>query len=236
MSLEPNAQKIVDQISGPETKLGDLRKIAGEIKMDHELALELWSAGSFMARQLAILMMDKKQLTQEVIGGLIQDIQHHNDIERNQLTDWLMANQLMKDKKTIALIETWEDHSESLLRRVYWYYQGRLRWMGKVPIDNAEKLLNAIEARQPEEAPEVQWAMNFTAAQVGIFEPKYRSRCVTIGETLGLYKDKPVAKNCTPDYLPEWIKMEVEEKGYINQRSETKLTIACLSTNHYLKR
>lgn len=213
MSLSSKAKEIAGQVNRLETKLGDLRKIAREINIDHELGLELWSSGSFLARQLAILIIDKKQLTQAVIDGLIQDIQHHNDIERNQLTDWLMANQLMKDKKTIALIETWEDHSESLLRRVYWYYQGRLRWMGKVPIDNAEKLLNAIEARQVEEAQEVQWAMNFTAAQIGIFEPKHRSRCVAIGETLGLYKDKPVPKNCTPDYLPEWIKMEVEKKG-----------------------
>ena len=57
--------------------------------------------------------------------------------------------------------------------------------------------------------PEVQWAMNFTAAQIGIFEEKYRSRCVALGERIVLYKDEIVAKNCTPNYLPKFIAIQV---------------------------
>lgn len=52
--------------------------------------------------------------------------------------------------------------------------------------------------------PEVQWAMNFCAGQIGIHEPHFRSRCIKLGEALGLYKDERVAKNCTPNYLPEF--------------------------------
>ena len=48
--------------------MGDLRKIASEIKKDHELALELWSTGQFLPRQLAILIMDKKQLSQKLFA------------------------------------------------------------------------------------------------------------------------------------------------------------------------
>ncbi len=213
MSLSTKAKEIVNQVGGSETKLGDLRKIAKDIKKDHELALELWSSGDFMTRQLAILIMDKKLLSMEVIEQLDNDIQQHSEKERNDLIDWLMANQLMKDKKTTALIESWELHPSSLLRRVYWYYQGRLRWMGKVPIDNAIELLTSIEKKQANEAPEVQWAMNFTAAQIGIFESKHRPKCISIGEQLGLYKDKPVPKNCTPEYLPAWIETEVAKRS-----------------------
>ena len=61
--------------------------------------------------------------------------------------------------------------------------------------------------------PEVQWAMNFCAGQIGVFEPKLRSRCIKLGKALGLYKDEPVAKNCTPSYLPECIRIEVAKRA-----------------------
>lgn len=208
MTLTPTAQEIYTQISADGTKLGDLRKIAKEIKRDHELAMELWSTGEVLPRQLAILIMDKKLLTQEVIDQLDQDIQNHEYKERNHLADWLMANQLAKDKKTTALMQSWKDSPSPLQRRLFWYHQARLRWMGQTPPPNTEELLAAIEADLATEQPEVQWAMNFTAGQIGIHQPKYRSRCIAIGEKTGLYKDEMVSKGCTPSYLPEFIEIE----------------------------
>jgi 3-methyladenine DNA glycosylase AlkD len=164
MNLSKKAQTIYSQTSPESTKLGDLRKIAKEIKKDHELAMELWSTGDLLPRLLAILIMDKKLLSQDLVNLLDGDMQNHPVDERDQLMDWLMANQLMKDKKTIALIESWEKSPSPLQRRTYWYYQARLRWTGQVPPDNTAELLSAIEANITKEEPEVQWAMNFTAA------------------------------------------------------------------------
>lgn len=210
MKHSSQAQDILDQIS-TKTRLGDLRKIAKEIKKDHELAMELWETSQFMPRQLAILIMDKKQLSQGLIDKLDQDIRHHREDEKLQLIDWLMANQLSKDKKTISLMEAWENSQSSLQRRIFWYYQARLRWVGQTPPPNSGELLSKIEVSIEKEDPEVQWAMNFTAAQIGIFEEKYRSRCVALGERTGLYKDEIVAKNCTPNYLPKFIAMQVDK-------------------------
>ena len=209
MSLSSKARKIYSKISGEGTKLGDLRKIAKEIKRDHQLAMELWSTQEFFPQQLAILIMDKRLLTQNVIDQLDNDIQQHEYSRRNQLADWLMANQLTKDKKTIALMESWEHSKSSLQRRIFWYYQARLRWMGQIPPPNTEDLLSSIEARIAKEVPEVQWAMNFTAAQIGIHDVEQRQRCIALGEKLGIYKDDPVSKGCTPNYLPEFIAIEV---------------------------
>lgn len=209
MKLSSKATNILTRISDRNTKLGDLRKIASEIKKDHELALELWSTEKYLARQLAILIMDKKLLSQEFIDKIDKDIKQHNEDEKLQLIDWLMANQLSKDKKTISLMETWENSQSSLQRRIFWYYQGRLRWVGQRPPPNSEELLSKIEERIEKEVPEVQWAMNFTAAQIGIFMPEYRSRCIRLGERTGLYKDEIVAKNCTPNYLPKLIAIQV---------------------------
>jgi 3-methyladenine DNA glycosylase AlkD len=209
MNLSSKAKDIYGQISQESTKLGDLRKIAKEIKKDHELAMELWSTETYMARQLAILIMDNKVLSQEMIDALDTDIQAHDSEERNQLIDWLMANQLSKDKKMIALMESWQKSNSTLQRRIFWYYQARLRWMGKVDHINTEELLAAIESDLLYEQPEVQWAMNYTAGQIGKFQEEHRARCISIAEDTGLYKDEVVAKGCTPSYLPLFIPIEV---------------------------
>lgn len=210
-TLSHKAVNILTKITD-KTKLGDLRTIAKDIKKDHELAMELWSSKIFFARQLAILIMDKKLLTEEVIDKLITDIKQHNENEKLQMVDWLMANQLNKDKKTIALIESWEDNQSSLKRRIYWYFQGRLRWTGK-PQPNSQELLSKIESKIENEKSEVQWAMNFTAGWIGVYEKEYRSRCVALGEKTGLYKGKLVSKGCTPEYLPEFIRIESNKRN-----------------------
>lgn len=105
MKLSSKAENILAQINS-KTKLGDLRKLAKDIKKDHELGLELWSTGRFLPRQLAILIIDNKLLSQDLINKLDKDMQGHPLGERNQLTDWLKANQLSKDKKTIKLMES----------------------------------------------------------------------------------------------------------------------------------
>jgi len=212
MKLTSKAKDILGQISA-KTKMGDLRKIAKEIKKDHDLAMELWSDGRLFARLLAILIMDNKRLSEDVVNELDRDMQTHPLKERNQLVDWFMANQLVKDKKTIDLIESWENSSSPLQRRIFWYYQARLRWTGQTPPANTRELLDKIEANIADEEPEVQWAMNFTAGWIGVYEKQYRKRCVAIGEKTGLYKGEMVSKGCTPNYLPEFIAMESHKRN-----------------------
>lgn len=205
------AEHILSQINS-KTMLGDLRKIAKDIKKDHELAMELWSTEAYLPRMLAILIMDKNLLSDEDLNNLAKDMQAHTFDERNNLMDWLMANQLTKDKKKIALLQSWENSPFVLQRRAFWYYQGRLRWAGKTPPDNTEELLSALEANVMQEEPEVQWAMNFTAGWIGVYDEKNRERCIEIGERTGLYKDEKVSKGCTPSYLPEFITIEVNKR------------------------
>jgi len=212
MQLSSQAENILAQINN-KTKLGDLRKIAKDIKKDNDLAMELWSTGRFLPRQLAILIMDNKLLSQDLINQPDKDMQTHPFDERCQLMDWLMANQLTKDKKTIQLIQSWKNSPSSLQRRTYWYYQARLRWTGQTPPENTPSLLSAIETSIAMEEPEVQWAMNFTAGWIGVYEKKYRSRCVALGEKTGLYKGEMVSKGCTPDYLPEFIEIESNKRN-----------------------
>lgn len=212
MKHSSKAENILSQLND-KSKLGDIKKLATEIKKDHELALELWSTEKHFARLLAVLIMDKKYLSQEFIDKLTNDIKGQAEDERNQLIDWLMANQLMKDKRTIALMDSWENSSSSFQRRIFWYYQARLRWLGQEPPTSNDELLSKIEKKIENEEPEVQWAMNFLAGWIGVYDKKNRIRCVALGEKTGLYKGKMVSKGCTPDYLPEFITIESNKRN-----------------------
>lgn len=212
MKISENAQSIVAEITKEGTKLGDLRKVAKDINKDHRLGLEVWSTGRFFPMMLAILIFDPKSLDAGSVDSLLQDIDKQKGEERLQLIDWLMANQL-KDKKLTALLPAWQNSSSPLKRRIFWYHQGRLRWMGQTPPDNTAQLMDAIESKIEKEEPEVQWAMNLTAGWIGVFDTSYRNRCVAMGEKFGLYKDDFVHKNCTPSYLPEFIAIEAAKRN-----------------------
>lgn len=212
MALSARAKELVAELSKGNVKLGDLKKRGQEIKKDHDLAMELWSTGEHYPRLLATLIFDKKLLTEGVIDQLASDMLQHNAQERAQLADWLMANQLAKDKKLVSLMTTWETNPSPILRRLFWYHQARLRWVGQTPPPNSADLLDSLEKEMAHAEPEVQWAMNYCAGQIGVHEPEFRYRCIKLGEELGLYKDEHVAKNCTPSYLPEFIRIEAAKR------------------------
>ncbi len=206
------AEKIASALEDEGTKFGDIKKRGKEIKKDHNLALELWATGAYHARLLSTLIFDKALLTQTAIDALAADMLDHGEAERNQLADWLLANQLTKSKKTVALLKSWEESASPVLRRLFWYHQARLRWTGQAPPDNTGDLLKKLEQEMATAHPDVQWAMNFCAGWIGVHEPKLRSRCIKLGKKTGLYKDDPVAKNCTPSYLPEFIRIEATKR------------------------
>ncbi len=55
--------------------------------------------------------------------------------------------------------------------------------------------------------------MNNTLAAIGIHFPKHRKGAIAIGETLGIYRDYPVAKWVHVSFRPIWINAMVSRKG-----------------------
>ena len=208
MARSARAQALIEEFGGEDVRMGALKARAREIRTDHALALELWASGRFHPRMLALLIMDKAALDQIEIEALAEDMTAHEAKRRDYLSDWLLANQLMKTKRLSELIGGWADHASPVLRRLFWYHQARLRWTGQAPPDNTEALQEALEARMEGEHPMVQWAMNFCAGQIGVRQSEHRERCVRLGERLGLYAEEKAPKNCTPNYLPDFIRIE----------------------------
>jgi len=198
----------MEMIDKAGTLSGNIKKIAKEIKKDHQLSIELWDSQKYYPRLLSVLILDRKELTIEKIEAMSMDVLVNDQKEQNHIGDWLLANQLSKSKGLKTMLEGFEDHSSVFLRRLYWYYQARLRWTGKTNYSNTAEIVDSIDVKLEFEDPEVQMAMNFCAGWIGVFDDTYTDQIIKIGEKTGLYKDDKVPKGCAPMYLPDFIEYE----------------------------
>jgi 3-methyladenine DNA glycosylase AlkD len=187
-------------------KLGDIRKLAKEIKTNHELALALWETKNIDARLLATLLVKPNNLSHDEVHRLVRST------DFVQVADWLNAYVVKKhhDKETFR--EEWMAADDPWAARAGWSLTAERIAKNPGGLD-LPALLDRIESEMGSAAPEVQWTMNVCLAEIGINFPEFRQRAVAIGEKLGIYRDYPVSKGCTSPFAPLWIREMVRRQG-----------------------
>ena len=188
-------------------KMGDIRKLADEIKADHALALELWETENLEARLLAVLLMKPKQLSAEELDRLVRSNR------QMPVSDWLNSYVVKARPEKEALRQRWMEESDPMAARAGWSLTAE-RVAKKPEGLDLDALLDRIEAEMASAAPEPQWTMNSTLAAIGINHPAHRARALAIGEKLGVYRDYPTSAGCISPFAPEWI-------GEMVRRQET---------------
>jgi 3-methyladenine DNA glycosylase AlkD len=174
-------------------KLGDIRKIAAKIKTDHALAIALWETGNFEARLLAILILKPDDVSATELDRMVKSARIP------QLADWLNAY-IVKE----PLRQKWMKVDDPWAARAGWNLTASRIARSPDGID-LEALLDRLAAEMPTADPATQWTMNSCLAGIGIHHPRLRKRAVTLGESMGIYRDYPVSKGCTSPFAPIWI-------------------------------
>ena len=187
-------------------KLGDIRTLAKKIKTNHALALELWATGNVEAQLLATLIITPKSLSASELDKLTRST------TCAQVADWLNAYVVAQHPEKEALRVKWMKAKDRWAARAGWNLTASGINKGVEGLDPAA-LLDRIEQEMPQAAPEIQWTMNNTLGAIGIHHAKLRKRAVAIGEKIGLYRDWPVSKGCTPPYVPVWVEAMVKRQG-----------------------
>lgn len=180
-------------------KLGDLRTFAKKLKSDHALALKLWETGNVEAQLLATLLMKSKSLSAAELDKLTRST------TCTQVADWLNTYVVAVHPENEELRTRWMKDKDPWALRAGWHLTASRINKGQDEDFDHAALLDRIEKELPKARPQVQWTMNNTLGAIGIRHEKHRPRVVAMGEKIGLYKDWPVAKGCTPPYVPVWV-------------------------------
>lgn len=187
-------------------KMGDIRKVATNIKTNHNLALALWQTQNVDAQLVAILIIKPNMLSTAELENMV------GSVSFTQVADWLNSYVVKKHPDKEILRQKWMNADATWLARAGWSLTSERISKDPEGLDLAA-LLDRITQEMPKAATEVQWTMNFCLAGIGINFPDHREQAMQIGEDLGVFRDFPTSKGCTSPFAPLWITAMVERQA-----------------------
>lgn len=186
-------------------KMGDIRIIAKEIKIDPDLAKQLWDTENLDARFLSTLITRPKQLSQGEVEKMVRSVSFSN------LADWVNTNILKVHPEKEAMRQKWMTSDHPSLLRAAWSLTAHRIAKDADGLDIVG-LLDRIENEMADAHELPKWTMNYALAEIGINFPEQRKRALAIGEKLGVYRDYPTPKGCTSPFAPIWIQYFVDRQ------------------------
>jgi 3-methyladenine DNA glycosylase AlkD len=198
-SLEDPKLRAANEACGDDhgVNLSAVRAIAKRLKIQHELAKELWAADDTAARLLATLIARPKAFTADELDTMIREVR------APKLLDWFVTNVVKPGRHGEELRLRWKDGTD-LVGRAGWSLTTD-RVVKRPDGLDLDALLNQIETEMKDAPEPKQWSMNHCLAEIGIRHPAYRARAISIGEKLRVLIDYPASPACTSPYAPAWI-------------------------------
>jgi 3-methyladenine DNA glycosylase AlkD len=199
-ALEDPKARAVNEKHGDDhgVNLGKLRAVAKRLKIQQDLARELWRADDTAARLLALLICRPKAFERDELDAMLREAR------TPKVHDWLVNYVVKKGPHAEELRLVWHADPDPVVESAGWALTTER--VAKKPdgLDLAG-LLDVIEARMKDAPTRLQWAMNHCLAQIGIEHAGLRARALDIGERLAVLKDYPTPPNCTSPFAPIWI-------------------------------
>ncbi|MEV6301872.1 DNA alkylation repair protein [Actinoplanes sp. NPDC051861] len=206
-ALEDPKARAVNEKHGDDhgVNLGALRAIAKRLKIQQDLACDLWRTGDSAARLLALLICRPRLFGRDELDTMLRESR------TPKVHDWLVNYVVKKSPHAEELRVAWLADPDPVVASAGWALTTER--VGKKP-DGLDlvKLLDVIEAEMKQAPDRLQWAMNHCLAQIGISHAEHRDRALAIGERLEVLKDYPTPPGCTSPYAPVWIEYMVSRQ------------------------
>lgn len=199
-ALEDPKVRAVNERHGDDhgVNLTKLRGVAKDLRIQPELAVELWGTGDTAARLVAILISRPKQYSAAGLDAMVREARVP------KVHDWLVNYIVKKNPHAEELRLLWFGDEDPVVASAGWALTTER--VAKSPGDlDLDELLDIIEAHMKHAPDRLQWAMNECLAGIGIHHPDHRARALAIGEELEVLKDYPTPPGCTSPFAPIWI-------------------------------
>jgi 3-methyladenine DNA glycosylase AlkD len=152
-----------------------LRRLAGEIGRDHELAQQLWISGVHEARVLASMIDDPAKVTADQVDAWA------NDFDNWDICDQCCLNLFWKTAFAYEKAEDWTASDREFMKRAGFVLMASLAVHDKKAADaEFEEFLSIIEREASDDRNLVRKAVNWALRQIGKRNPRLRQKAVEV--------------------------------------------------------
>jgi 3-methyladenine DNA glycosylase AlkD len=183
-----------------------LRKLAKSIGKDHALAQGLWDTGLHEARELATMIADPKQVTEELMERWVKDIDSWD------VCDHCCGNLWDKTPLAYRKAREWSQRPEEFVKRASFSLMAALAVHDKAASDDAFiKLLPIIKRESIDERNFVKKAVNWALRQIGKRNRNLNKQAIEAAREIQKLDSKS-AKWIAADALRELTKEKVQSR------------------------
>ena len=195
-------------------KVGDLKKIQKKVKVDHQLAMDLWDTQNGDARYLAGLIADKNAVTKKELTKWVKESEWSWNSEYT--VPWLAADsphgfdlgmKWIKTKKETTAAAGW-----STLSSV-----ASVSPNEDLDINAYSELLDHVAENIHDQKNRVKYTMNQFVIAVGSYIPKLTSKAQKVAKQIGKVEVFMGNTSCKVPFAPDYIK-KVKDRGSIGKK------------------
>ena len=165
----------------------DVRKIAKELGKSSELAFALWKSGYHEARLLAVLLLEKKSVSNDLIE------QWMNDVVSWDLCDHICKNLIIKLPNYDEFIQKWSVCTGYHLRAVFTLIASAAIHDKKLSEDKIEEYLEIIKECSVNSHEHVKKAVSWALREIGKIDETNNEKALIVANELKLSTNKTQA-------------------------------------------
>jgi 3-methyladenine DNA glycosylase AlkD len=156
-----------------------LEKLRKAIKVDHELAMQLWNTGNHDARVLATMVADPGQISAATLAPWMDELDH-------SLLMCAVSKLAGKSASALECFETWSESNNDRISASGWAVLAELSADDPdLPDSFFEKQLKTIERNIHKAGNETKYMMNGALIAIGIRNAKLEKLALKAAERIG---------------------------------------------------
>ncbi|MCL4786119.1 MAG: DNA alkylation repair protein [Verrucomicrobia bacterium] len=197
-------------------KISELKKIQKRIKMDYQLALDLYDTGNYDAMYLAGLIADDARMTKKDLNRWVEKV---GSALCGATVPWVAAGSPHGHELALEWIES----PKPLVASAGWAtLSGLVAIQDDTELDLAElkRLLQRVEKTIHNSPDAVRYAMNNFVISVGCYVKSLKDLAKLTGEKIGKVTADLGNNSCQIPFAPDYIR-KVERRGTIGKKRKT---------------
>ncbi len=200
-------------------KVEDMKKIQKKVKMDYQLALDLFDTGIYDAMYLAGLIADDKKMTKKDLKSWI------NKAQCRYLWEFTIPWVAAQSNHAREMALEWIESKKEFVAGAGW---STLRSFVSIKPDaeldliELKKLLERVRKTIHQQANAVRGAMNGFVIAVGSYVNSLSDFALLVGKEIGEVAVDYGDNACTVPFAPKYIQSAIQRGTLLKKRKSTK--------------